>query len=78
MKIIQATGKIEKGELRAVPPEDLSDGEVDIVIIAKNEPDQLEKMRKLAQEKGYDSREKILDLIHQVKLEKLEEKGRSQ
>jgi len=78
MKIIQIKGKIEKGELRATAPEDLSDGEVDIVIVAQNELDQLESARKLAEEKGYDSREKILDLIHQVKLEKLEEKGRNQ
>ncbi|NBD32192.1 MAG: hypothetical protein GVY17_04275 [Cyanobacteria bacterium] len=76
MRIIQTTGKIEKGELRAIAPEDLSDGEVDIVIVAENEPNQLELMRKLAKDKGYDSREEILDLIHQVKLEKLEEKGR--
>lgn len=77
MKIIQTKGKIEKGELRATAPEDLSDGEVDIVIFSKND-DQVESARKLAEEKGYDSREKILDLIHQVKLEKLEEKGRKQ
>ncbi|AFZ45169.1 hypothetical protein PCC7418_3046 [Halothece sp. PCC 7418] len=78
MKIIQTTGKIEKGELRAIVPEGLSDGEVDIIIVTENESDQLEKIRQLAQKKGYDSREKILDLIHQVKLEKLEEKGRTQ
>ncbi len=77
MKIIQTKGKIEKGELRATAPEDLSDGEVDIVIFSKND-DQVESARKLSEEKGYDSREKILDLIHQVKLEKLEEKGRKQ
>jgi len=78
MKIIQTKGKIEKGELRATAPEDLSDGKVDIVVVAKNELDQLESARKSAEEKGYDSREKILDLIHKVKLEKLEEKGRNQ
>ncbi|AFZ51185.1 hypothetical protein [Dactylococcopsis salina] len=76
MKIIQTTGKIEKGKLSAVVPKNLSDGEVDLVIVAKNEPDQFNEMRKLAEEKGYNSREKIMDLIHQVKLEKLEEKGR--
>jgi hypothetical protein len=46
--------------------------------VAKNEPDQFEKMREVATEKGYDNKEKIRNLIHQVKLEKLEEKGRSQ
>ena len=51
---------------------------MDIVIVAQNELDQLELARKLAEEKGYDSREKILHLIHKVKLEKLEEKGRNQ
>ena len=78
MKIIHTIGKIEEGKLSAIAPEDLSDGEVDIVIVAKNKPDQLEEMREIANQKGYDSREKIMDLIHQVKLEKLKEKGRSQ
>jgi hypothetical protein len=78
MRIRQTTGKIEKGKLSAIVPKDLSDGEVDLVIVAKNEPDQFEKMREVATEKGYDNKEKIRNLIHQVKLEKLEEKGRSQ
>jgi hypothetical protein len=29
------------------------------------------------QEKGYDTPEKIVDLIHQIKLEMLKEKGRA-
>ena len=47
-------------------------------VIAKNEPDEFEDIRQLAQAKGYDSKEKILELIHQVKLEMLAEKGRTQ
>jgi hypothetical protein len=47
------------------------------VIIAKNEPDEFEELRQLAKSNGYDSRAKILELIQQVKLEMLEEKGRT-
>ena len=77
MKIIQTKGKISQGELRAKISPELSDGEVEVVIIAKNEPDLFEEMRQLAQKNGYDSREKKLELIQQVKLEMLAEKGRS-
>lgn len=54
----------------------MSDGEVDIVLTAKNEPDEFETMRQMPKDNGYDSREKIMDLIPQVKLEMLEEKGK--
>ncbi len=75
MKIVQTKGKIQKGKLKTKTPLEMSDGEVDIVIIAPNEPDEWEMMRQQAKDNGYDSREKIIDLIHQVKLEMLEEKG---
>ncbi len=76
MKIIQTKGEIHKGELKTKTPLHISDGEVDIVIIAKNELNEFETMRQLAKDNGYDSREKIMDLIPQVKLEMLEEKGK--
>ena len=77
MRIVQTTGIIKNGEIKVKVPQELSNGEVDVIVIAKNEPDELEDLRQLAQAKGYDSQEKILELIHQVKLEMLEEKGRT-
>ncbi|MEA5511805.1 hypothetical protein VB715_18700 [Crocosphaera sp. UHCC 0190] len=77
MRIIQTIGKISQGELRAKAPPELSDGEVDLVIIAKNELDEFEEMRQLAKSNGYDSRDKKMELIQQVKLEMLAEKGRT-
>jgi hypothetical protein len=75
MRIIQTKGIVNNGKLTATIPTDFSNGEVDLVIVAENEPDELESMRQLAREKGYDSKEKILDLIKQVKREMLTEKG---
>ncbi len=40
-----------------------------------DELDEFEIMRLMAKSKGYDSQEKIMELIKQVKLEILEEKG---
>lgn len=67
MRIIQTKGIVNDGIVTATIPTDFSNGEVDLVIVAENEPDELELMRQLAREKGYDSKEKILDLIKQVK-----------
>ncbi|HEY9703213.1 MAG TPA: hypothetical protein V6C58_12240 [Allocoleopsis sp.] len=77
MKIIQSKGIVKDGEVKARVPFDLSEGEVDLIIVAKNEPDEFEVMIQQAKMNGYDSKEKILDLIHKVKLEMLEEKGRT-
>lgn len=76
MKILQTKGNIYKGELKTKTPLNICDGEVDIVIIAQNESNEFETMRQQAKDNGYDSNDKIMDLIHQVKLEMLEEKGR--
>ncbi|WP_017294216.1 hypothetical protein [Geminocystis herdmanii] len=76
MKILQTKAKIHKGELKTKTPLNIQDGEVDIVIIAQNDSDEFETMRQQAKDNGYDSHDKIMDLIHQVKLEMLEEKGR--
>ncbi|GBF79604.1 hypothetical protein [Aphanothece sacrum] len=77
MRIIQTKGKIHKGELRVKAPPEFSDGEVDLVIIAKNELDDFEEMCQLAKSNGYESLDKKMELIQQVKLEMLAEKGRT-
>ncbi|MGK7898344.1 MAG: hypothetical protein AB4372_33210 [Xenococcus sp. (in: cyanobacteria)] len=77
MKILQTTGIIKNGEIKVKLPQELSDGEVDIIVVAKNEPDEFEELRQTAQAKGYDSKDKILELIYQVKQEMLAEKGRT-
>jgi hypothetical protein len=76
MRIIQTKGMINNGEITLKVPPEFSNGEVDVVIVAENEPDEFEIRRQMMIEKGYDSHEKIMDLIKQVKLEMLKEKGR--
>ncbi|GBF79233.1 hypothetical protein [Aphanothece sacrum] len=74
MRIIQIKGIVKDGEVKAKVPQEFSEGEVNIVIVAENEPDELEKMGQIAKNKGYNSKEKILELIKEVKLEMLEKK----
>jgi hypothetical protein len=57
-------------------PSEFQDGEVDIIIVAEKEPDEFERRHQMMIEKGYDTPEKIMDLIHKVKLEMLKEKER--
>lgn len=75
MRIIQTKGIVNHGKITATISTDVRNGEIDLVIVAENEPDEFEFMRQLAREKIYDSQEKILDLIKQVKREMLIEKG---
>lgn len=97
MKIVQTTGIVKNGEIKVKLPQELSDGEVDVIVVAKNEPaasslgcysresfggrsvgkDEFEELRSSAKIKGYNSKEKILELIGQVKQEMLAEKGRT-
>ena len=77
MKIIQTKGIVKDGEVKVTLTEDCSNGEVDIIIIAKNELDEFEQRHQLMQERGYDTPEKVMELIHKVKLEMLKEKGRA-
>ena len=58
MKIVQTTGIVEKGEIKVKLPPELSDGEVDVIVVAKNEPDEFEQLRSLAKTKGYNSKVK--------------------
>ncbi len=68
MKIIQTKGKVKNGEVKITVPPEFSNGEIDIIIVAKNEPDEFDMMREIAKAKGYNSPKKILDIIHNVKL----------
>lgn len=77
MKIIQAKGIVKDGEVKVKLNEEFSNGEVDVIIVAKNDLDEFEDRHQLMIEKGYDTPEKVLELIRQVKLEMLQEKGRS-
>ncbi|MGF1539361.1 MAG: hypothetical protein ACFCU5_02750 [Pleurocapsa sp.] len=77
MKIVQTTGIVKNGEIKVKLPQKLSDGEVDVIVVSKNEPDEFEELRQIAKTKGHDSKEKILELIGQVKQEMLTEKGRT-
>ena len=77
MKIIQTKGIIKNREVKVTLTEDCSNGEVDVIIIAKNELDEFEQRHQLMREKGYDTPEKVMKLIHKVKLEMLKEKGRA-
>ena len=91
MKILQTTEIVKNGEIKVkLPhgrqgveetstqrPQELSDGEVDVIVVTKNEPDDFEELRQTAQAKVYDSEDKILELIYQVKQEMLTEKGRT-
>ncbi len=76
MKIIQTVGTVQDCEIKVTLPEPLNDGEVDVIIIAKNELDEFEQRHQLMIEKGYDTPSKVMELIRQVKLEMLKEKGR--
>jgi site-specific recombinase XerD len=77
MKIIQIKGTVKSGNLTVTVPEDFSNGEVDIIIVSKDEPDEFERRHQIMLEKGYDTPEKVIELIHQIKLEMLKEKGRA-
>ncbi len=77
MRIIQTKGIVKNGQINLTVPSEFQEGEVDLIIIAENEPDEFERRHQMMIAKVYDTPEKIIDLIHQVKLEMLEEKGRA-
>ncbi len=77
MRIIQTKGIVKDGEINLKVPPEFSDGEVDIVIVAEKEPDEFELRHQMMINKGYDTPEKVMELIRQIKLEMLAEKGRS-
>ncbi|QDZ41630.1 hypothetical protein FRE64_16805 (plasmid) [Euhalothece natronophila Z-M001] len=75
MRIIQTKGIIKDGDLSVSLPEDIKNGEVDVIVVSSKQPDEYESRHQMMKEKGYDTPEKVRDLIHQVKLEMLKEKG---
>ncbi len=78
MRIIQTKGIIKNGDLFASLPEKMKNGEVDVVVVSSDEPDEFDCRYQMMQEKGYDTPEKVRELIHQIKLEMLKEKGREE
>ncbi len=77
MRIIQTKGIINSGVLDIVLPQGIGNGEVDVIFVSKEAPDEFENRHHAMIQKGYDTPEKVLDLIHQIKLEMLKEKGRT-
>ena len=53
MKIVQTKGKISEGELKIKVDQNFRDGEIDVVIIAKNEPDDCEKKHQFFKKRRY-------------------------
>ncbi len=74
MIIIQSKGIVKDGEVKVKVQPNFSQGEVDVIIVAKNEPDEFEKRYQIMVEKGYDTPEKVIQLIKEIKLEMLKEK----
>ena len=64
MRIIQTQGRFK-------------DGEVDVIVVSPDQPDEFEHRHQMMRGKGYDTPEKVMKLIQQVKLEMLKEKGRA-
>jgi hypothetical protein len=60
VRIIQTKGIIKDGGLKIDLPQDLKNGEVDIIIVSPDQPDEFEQRHQLAIEKGYDTPEKIM------------------
>ncbi|TVQ45344.1 MAG: hypothetical protein EA365_07865 [Gloeocapsa sp. DLM2.Bin57] len=54
---------VNNGELKATIPPEIQDGERDIILIDQDQEDDFESMRQIAKDQGYDSREKIWELI---------------
>ena len=77
MRIIQTKGIVKAGVLDIVLPKNLGNGEVDVIVVSKEEPDDFENRHQAMLQKGYDTPDKILELIHQIRIEMLKEKGRA-
>ena len=77
MRIIQTKGRVTDGALSVSLPDDFRNGEVDVIVVSPDQPDEFEQRHQMMIEKGYDTPEKVIELIQQVKLEMLKEKGRA-
>ena len=78
MRIIQTKGIIKNGDLSVSLPEEMRNGEVNVIVVSSGSPDEFERRHQMMQEKGYDHPEKVRELIHKVKLEMLKEKDRGE
>jgi len=78
MRIIQTKGIIKNGDLSVSLAEEMKNGEVDVIVVSSDEPDEFDRRHQMMEEKGYDTPEKVRELIHQIKLEMLKEKGREE
>jgi hypothetical protein len=77
MRIIQTQGRVTDDDLSVPIPKDFSNSEVDVIVVSPDHPDEFEHRHQMMREKGYDTPEKVIKLIQQVKLEMLKEKGRA-
>ncbi|MFN5836073.1 MAG: hypothetical protein ACK47J_04940 [Pseudanabaena sp.] len=75
MKILQTKSQVNNGEITIQVSPSLNQQEVEVFIFTAEAPNELETMRQQAITNGYDSKQKILDLIQQVKREIIIEKG---
>jgi hypothetical protein len=66
MRIIQTKAMVKDGEVKVKVPPEFSNNEVEVVIIAQNEPDEFELRRELAKANGYDSKEKIMKIRQKI------------
>lgn len=86
MQIIQTKATIKNGQivLNEMPKELANDQEIDLVIILKpnNQQEDFKQARQEMQhafkEAGIETREQILDLIHEVKVELFNERNQCQ
>lgn len=75
MKILQTKSQVNNGEITIKVSPSLNQQQVEVFIFTTEAPNELETMRQQAITNGYDSKQKILDLIQQVKREIIIERG---
>jgi len=75
MRIIQTKGIVKNGDLSVSLPEEIKNSEVDVIVVSSDEPDEFDRRHQIMKEKGYDTPEKVRELIDKIKLEMLKEKG---
>ena len=75
MKILQTKSQVNNGEITIKVSPSLNQQQVEVFIFTAEVPNELETMRQGAITNGYDSKQKILDLIQQVKREIIIERG---
>ncbi|MEC4989042.1 MAG: hypothetical protein SAJ37_09865 [Oscillatoria sp. PMC 1068.18] len=71
MRIIQTKGTVKDGGLSVSLPENCSNGEVEVIIVSPDEPDEFDSRHQMMLSLGYDTPEKVRELIQQIKQEML-------